>query len=455
VTREPEGFLSHEELRRASSHAIDHARADGVEVVVLGSRTGLTRYARSEIIQNTQRTELRAYVRAVVGDSLASAATNQLDAEHMRRAADAAVAAAKASRPDADWPGLPRPDEVGRPEPLYSWDEATAAASPAMRARAVSDILGVTSSLEAAGIFETSSHVYGVCSSEGVDCYDAHTRCVTTCLVDTGESTGWGEHSSHSAGEVDASAAARRALDKARRRRDPRDAAPGAYEVVLEPAAVATLIDYLSYAGMGAKQVIDGESFLSSRAEEMVAAPGITVADDVFHPESVGISFDLEGVPKKRVAVIDAGRATGPVTDLRTARKLGVETTGHFSGSNEFGPYASNVVLAPGDRNIDDLVGEVDEGLLVTRFHYVNILDRPRTLLTGMTRDGTFRVTKGEIAGAVRNLRFTESVLDALAASRGIGRELVAFAPEYGTFGSTVAPALRVGEFHFTSATSH
>jgi predicted Zn-dependent protease len=274
-------------------------------------------------------------------------------------------------------------------------------------------------------------------------------------LLDTGEATGWGEASSHRRSDVDEEEAARRALDKARAGRAAEEARPGVYEVVLEPAAVATLVEYLSYAGFGAKQKLDGDSFLSERAGEAVAAPEVTIADDVFHPSSVGIGFDFEGVPKQRVAVIDGGRATRPVNDLRTAARLGDDPTGHSSGSNEFGPYASNVVLEAGERSLDELVGGIDDGLLVTRFHYVNILDRPRTLLTGMTRDGTFRIQGGRLAGAVRNLRFTESVLDALATTRGVGRELSAFAPEFGSFGSAAAPALSLGEFHFTSATSH
>jgi PmbA protein len=225
--------------------------------------------------------------------------------------------------------------------------------------------------------------------------------------------------------------------------------------VVLEPAAMATLLEYLSYMGFGAKQVIEGESFLASRSGQEVAAQAITVADDVANPASVGIAFDFEGVPKKRVAVIDRGTATGPVTDLRTARKLGTASSGHFSGSNEFGPYASNLVMEAGDADTEDLVGAVTTGLLVTRFHYVNVLDRPATLLTGMTRDGTYRIRGGEQAEPIRNLRFTQSVLDALASTEDVGRELTAFAPEFSSFGSTAAPGARLGEFNFTSTTSH
>ena len=118
---------------------------------------------------------------------------------------------------------------------------------------------------------------------------------------------------------------------------------------------------------------------------------------------SVGIGFDFEGVPKKRVPVIDRGIATGPVTDWRTSRKLNLELTGHHSGSTEFGPYAAHLVLEPGKESLGELIAGVDNGLLVTRFHYVNVLDRPATLLTGMTRDGTFRIRKGEVAGPVHN----------------------------------------------------
>lgn len=447
--------IEHDEARRAAQAALDHPGADAVDVVISGSHIGLTRYAVSEIIQNTVRNELRAWVRVVVGDRIASASTNQLDARSIETAASQALDGALASRPDADFPGLPKPETVGRAQPVFRFDERTGSSSPETRSRSVRRLIDACGGANAAGIYETSAHCHGVFSSTGIDCYDSYTRCVATCLVDLGESTGWGETSSHSRDEVDVERAATAAVAKAKAGAGASDAPPGSYEVVLEPSAVALLIEYLSYAGFGAKQVIEGESFLATKARQNVAPPGVTVADDVHHPSSVGIGFDFEGVPRRRVAVIDRGRTTGPVTDLRTAQQLGVEPTGHFSGSNEYGPYAWNVVLEAGDKDLDELIGEVEEGLLVTRFHYVNILDRPATLLTGMTRDGTFRITRGEVAGAVHNFRFTQSVLDALSSVQGIGRDLTAIAPEFGSFGSTVAPALRVSDFRFTSTTSH
>jgi PmbA protein len=447
--------LNEATARRAARSVLDAPGADGVEVLVSASSTGVTRFANSQIIQNIARKEVRAYVRVAIGDRVASSGTNQLDPAHMKTALAGAFEAAKSTRSDPDFPGFAQPERVGRAQAVGRWDEATATASPALRAEAVNRIGRASGAGNAAGIYETSSYAFGVFSSVGVDCFDAYTRCAMTCLVDTGESTGWGDSSSHAMDEVDVEAAARRAARKAEAAKEPRAAAPGTYEVVLEPAATGTLLEYLSYAGFGAKQVLEDESFLARHAGKEVGAQSINILDDVWHPRSIGIGFDFEGLPRRKVPVIERGRALGPVSDLRTARQLGIEATGHASGSNEYGPYAANVVLQPGDKTLEELIGAVARGFLVTRFHYVNILDRPATLLTGMTRDGTFALEDGAVTGPVHNFRFAQNVLSALATAQGVGRDLVSLAPEFGGFGSTVAPAVHLGEFEFVSSTSH
>ena len=434
---------------------LDVPGAAAVEIVVTNSITGLTRYARSEIIQNTNQESTRAYVRVATGRATASVSTNQIDAPHLETAAQRALEAARVAPEDPEFTGFPAPDAVGRSAGIWRFDAATATASPARRADNVRKILGLTSTVDAAGIFETSAHAVAIFSSEGMDCSDAYTRCVASCLADTGESTGWREGAAYRLEDVDVESVARRAVSKAEAGRNKNKLETGTYEVVLEPAAVAMLIEYLSYSGFGAKQVIDGESFLSTRSGQRVAAESVTITDDVDHAHSIGIGFDFEGVPKQRVAVIESGVARGPVTDFRTAQKLGVNPTGHGSGSNEFGPFAANVVMERGAASLEDLIAGVSDGVLVTRFHYVNILDRPSVLLTGMTRDGTWRLQDGEIAGPVHNLRFAHSALDALDTVQDIGADLEAFVPEFSSFGSTVAPALRVGSFHFSSRTSH
>lgn len=444
-----------DKTRIAAAGALSVPGADGVEVVVIGSRTGLTRYAGGKITQNIDRDDVRAYVRVHIGQRVASASTNQLTNEDLAGVAFRALGAARASVPDDDFPGLPTSDEAAGVQPLMRWDDATAEASAERRAQEVVALVRHAHVGDAAGIYETSSHGVMVLSSRGVDCFDAFTRCVVTSLVEVGDATGWGEGSSHAAHEVDVEAAAAAAVDKARRGSRRGSLRPGEYPVVLEAAAMAGLVDYLAYSGFGAKQVIEGESFLARAAGQQVAAPTVTILDHAAHLQSVGIGFDLEGMPRRTVRVIDGGLARGPVTDRRTARKLNVDVTGHSSGSDEIGPLALNLVMEPGVSSKEDLLAAIDDGLLVTRFHYVNILDRPETLLTGMTRDGTFRIRGGEVAEAVPNFRFTQNVLGALRQVVAVGSETHAFAPEYGVFGSTVAPAAALGSFVFSSPTTH
>ena len=445
--------LSHDDARRAAAAVLDHPGADAVEVVVTGTSRGLTRFANSEIIQSTLCSATEAGVRVVVGGRVASASTDRLDPDDLARAARRAIEAAGASPVDEEFPGLPDPGPVGRPEPVMRLDEATVATDERDRAAAVREILSVTSEGGAAGAFETGSYCFAVFNSNGIDCYDAYSRCAASVLADLDDGTGWGEASSHSVADVDVAAVARTAIDKARAGHSPAGAVPGDYEIVLEPPAAATLVSFLA-GTVGAKAVIEGQSFLSTRCGELVASPSVTVADDARHPDSVGIGFDFEGSPRRRVPVIDAGRATGPVTDLRTAARLGTEVTGHSSGSVKAGPYAANPVVEAGEQSLEDLIGAVEHGLLVTRFHYANVLDRPTTLLTGMTRDGLFGIENGEVRGPTRNMRFTQSVLGALSAVQGVGAKLLTVPPRYGVFGSAAAPALRIGSFSFTSAAS-
>ena len=323
----------------------------------MASQAGITRFARSQVIQNTVKREIVAYVRVAAGGKVATSATNQLDAEHLRSTTERALEVARLSLPDEEWPGAADPALVGRAEGLFRWDEDTATTSPEKRARAVVDTLAVAGSENTAGFYETSSHAYSVLTSTGIDCSDAYTRCVVNCLVDQDGATGWGEASSHRVDEVDFEAAADRARDRALRSQDPADAEPGTYEVVLEPAAVHELLEYLSYAGFGAKQMIEGESFFALRSGDKVAAENVTISDNVHDPLSVGIGFDFDGSPRKNVPLIENGVARHPVTDLRTAKRLGVGATGHASGSTAFGPYAANVVLEGGDTSREDLIG--------------------------------------------------------------------------------------------------
>ncbi len=196
---------------------------------------------------------------------------------------------------------------------------------------------------------------------------------------------------------------------------------------------------------MGATAFQEGRSFLCDRVGEKLAGDAITIWDDGTDARQCPAAFDWEGVPKRKVMIIEKGVACGPVYDSYTANKEGKESTGHgLLAPNTFGPYPSHLFLGPGDATVEDMVASTDRGILVTRFHYTNVVHEKHTILTGMTRDGTFLIENGRIARPVKNLRFTQNILEALSDVEMVGRQgrLVEYA---------WTPALKIGKFSFTS----
>jgi predicted Zn-dependent protease len=200
--------------------------------------------------------------------------------------------------------------------------------------------------------------------------------------------------------------------------------------------------------GFSALALQEGRSFLCDRLGQQIVSEQISIWDDGLDPRGTPLPFDFEGVPKRRVDLIERGVARGVVYDSETAAREGKRSTGHaLPAPNVWGPFPINLFLGTGDRSRSELLGALDRGVLVTRFWYVNPVHPRQAVLTGMTRDGTFLVERGEIVRPVRNLRFTQSMLDALGATLGVGSVAT---PTEAFFGATVVPPLLLGRFTFT-----
>ncbi|HYA58513.1 MAG TPA: TldD/PmbA family protein [Thermoplasmata archaeon] len=236
----------------------------------------------------------------------------------------------------------------------------------------------------------------------------------------------------------------------------PRTVKPGVYPVVLAGPAVAEAMVFLGHLGFGGHAEVEGWSCLRSHRGRRVAPSRVELVDDARSRQSIPRAVDNEGTRTRRTALISQGVAGPAVTDLLTSVRLERPRTGHAlppeAPWGEWGPVPSHLLLRAGEESADELVRELRHGLLVTRFHYVRVVDPGRGVLTGMTRDGTYRIRNGEVAEPVRNLRFTESLLTLLRGIEGLGRERRIYADERGTDAATV-PSLRAKAFRFTSAT--
>jgi predicted Zn-dependent protease len=196
---------------------------------------------------------------------------------------------------------------------------------------------------------------------------------------------------------------------------------------------------------------------LSGRLGQRVVAAGINLADSPRFPRTIQRGFDAEGVPKEPLPLIQDGVAHRVAHDTRTAAKVGAVSTGHAiaPGGSPFGAVPTNMVLTGGGaRDVAELAQPIQRGIYVTRLWYVNPVRPKEMLLTGVTRDGTFLIEDGQIAGPIEDMRFTDSALGLLGRTEALsaGPVLTSDGEFYGrrfAYG-VVCPALRAAAMRFT-----
>lgn len=427
--------------------------ATEAEVLVSAGDSALTRFANSEIHQNVAERSVTVNLRHVVGRRIAVVSTGKVDAEGLRSLVHRAAAIARSCEELEDWAGLPEPlNGAGATSGASAWAAGTAEATPEFRAdgvRAViaaADAVGVT----AYGAFSTDAEAVAVANSKGVRAAERRTASqLLTVHMSPDGGTGYAEHVSMDATTIDAAAIGREAAAKARAGDRAVTVPAGDYPVVLEEYAVVDITDQLGYLGFSALAVEEGRSF--AQPGRQIGSDLVTIIDDGADPDGLPMAFDYEGVPKQRVPLVEAGVCRDVVYDAQTAARAGRQSTGHgLPAPNPWGPFPLNAVMSAGEVSRDELIGGLERGLLVTRFHYTNVVHPKLAIITGMTRDGTFLVEGGKIVGPVRNLRYTQSYLDALAGVSAVSRERKTVR---GFLGAAVVPALLIDGWTFTGVT--
>jgi predicted Zn-dependent protease len=441
--------LPAEEARGILRECLGMAEAEHAEAILEASDHSLTRFANNEIHQNVNARDHALTLRVIVGRRAGVASTHRLDSSALRQLADRALAIARLSPEDPD---LVEPAPPAAVPPLDAFAAETAASTPESRADAVGQVLRAAqkSGLNAAGALSTTSSLLAIANSRGLFASHPETYSNFTCTVRSANSSGWVDRHRRDARALEVEAQGRIAIEKAERSRDPQPVEPGPCTVILEPAAVAELVSFLASLGLGAQAELEGRSFMAGRMGQSVTGERATLVDDPFDPRAFGKPFDYEGTPRRRVVLLEGGIARAVVHDRRTAKKAGAASTGHACPPPATeGPLPYSLVLSGGDATLEELVAATERGILVTRFWYCRVVDPKKTIVTGMTRDGTFLIERGKLVRGLRNLRFNESVLEVLRRADGWGRDLEPTVFDY-VNNCVVAPALRVPEFNFT-----
>lgn len=444
-------MMTREQVLEILNNALEASDGEQTEAVLVSQNEELTRFANSIIHQNTMQEDATLVVRVVKEKRIGIASSNILSKEEIVKTVRKASQIASLSPRNSEFITLPS----GKPLPqVEGFVERTAQTSPEARAEAVKILVEKAKphGIKASGAFSTAVLSLGVANSLGVQAFYQTTQASFSTVLLSSTSAGYADRESRDVSEIHVEEIAEEAIKRTVDGQNPRQIEVQEMEAVLLPYAVSEMFDYLAYMGLGATAFQEGRSFMNEARGKKVVSEKITLYDDALNPRGFPVPFDFEGQPKKKVTFFEEGVARDVVYDSFTAFKEGKESTGHaLPQPNSYGPLPMNLVLKPGDSTLEEMIKSTKDGVLITRFWYVRPVHPKLTVITGMTRDGTFKIENGKITYPLCNLRFTASILETLSDTELVGKDLKL---EAGFFGGNLVPALKVKSFRFTGQTT-
>jgi PmbA protein len=404
---------------------IDDARrlgADAADAVVFeaASLSWSQRLGRPERLERAESDDVG--LRVFVGKRMAIVSSSDRSERALKDLAARAVAMAKAVPEDpfcgladpamlaSGWPDLDLADPE-EPSPETLTDRARAAEEAALAVR------GVTNS-EGAEAAWSRTRIVMAASNGFAGGYAVTGSAVSVSVVageDGGMETDYDSTNRVFAADLeDPAEVGRRAGERAVRRVGSRKIASARVPVVFDPRVAGGLLRHLVGAISG-PAIARGTSFLMHSLGKPVFAPGIAVIDDPHIRRGLRSKpFDAEGIANRRHSLIDDGRLTTWLLDLRSARQLGMETTGHASRGTTSppSPAPTNLYLEAGTQPPEALIGEIERGFYVTQMLGMGV-----NLVTGDYSRGAagFWIDKGELAYPVSEVTVAGSLKDMFA----------------------------------------
>jgi predicted Zn-dependent protease len=401
---------------------------------------GNTRFAKSEITSSAATSDVAVDVSVAFGKRRGSASANQIDPQSLTALVSQAARLARVAPEDPELMPVLGPQRVATIK--AAWDPGSAGLGAKARAEAAKTAIaaGDAGRLEIAGYYEHAQAVRTVATSAGLFAQHRDTRVgfSLTARSADGSGSGWAQATSARALDIDVDRRVQIAVAKAEGSRTPRPLSPGKYTVVLEPAAVAELVGFMTGA-MEARQADEGRSFFSkagggTRLGETLFPASITVRSDPNEAGAPSAPFASDGQPLVPTSWVERGT----IKTLARSRYWAQKTVAPAV------PRPGLWIMEPGSASSAELVAGVKRGVLITRFWYTRWVDPRTILITGLTRDGVFLIEDGRVTTPVNNFRFNESPVTMLARAEALSkeRELV---------GGVLAPALRTTEFNLAS----
>ena len=450
------------EILKSALKYAQSKKPDYAEFLLMSWDTYVTRVANSQIHQNVGESEASLAVDIIHNLRIGSASTNILTEDSLRKAIDAAM---DSTHHKAQLPAGLKLEQFPHGVMPGRYSEKTANFSPEDRARWVKSLIDKASSagLTTSAKFQTGAGEIAVANTMGTFVYTNFTDANITAILTGKNDSSYANSASQEVDEINIERFAEDLVSKCRlQKQPPRDLFAGKktgeeirFDVILEPAATAEWLDFLSYTGFNGLSYLEEESFLSEKLGQKIMGDNVTIWDDGNNPAGYILPFDFEGTPKSKITLIERGIGLKVATDGLLAAKMKVPSTGHSLGAGQrhIGAIPMNIMMEGGDQSLDFMIASSEEPTIyITRFHYTNIADRKEVVLTGMTKDGTFLVEHGEIVSPVINLRYLQSVVESFNQIEMLSDPVRVHDPEgYGALipSCTVAPALKIRNVRF------
>jgi predicted Zn-dependent protease len=411
----------------------------------------LTRFAQSYIHQNVAETNLSLTIKVINQDRVSMVKMNSIDEPVLSKGIERAIELSKII-PKLDYHYHLVKPQVYKIKSKFL--EKTANFTPLDRAQQIIRLIKKIDKKEynASGALNTEIETIMIANSEGVFAFDQGTKADFNCVISRDNSTAHSSFISSDISDLDIGKISDELLDTALKNVNQAEIEPGLYTAILSPEAVADILNETGYVAFDGKLIMEGKSYISNKQGKKIFPEVITISDDPFDKLTMPIPFDFVGYPRGKTELIRNGLIIDGVYDHLTSLKYNKKCTGNTlpPENASMGAIPFNIVMRAGDYRLGDMISNTKNGVYISRFHYVNILNPTSVQLTGMTRDGTFLIENGKITRAIKNMRFNTSVVDLLKGVDMISRERQI---KPGLVGPTVASYLRTNNFIFSSKT--
>ena len=436
-------ILSRADCEALAKRVLAFAKADETRVTIGSSVRNNTRFANNQISTSGEDGDTTIAIQSVFGKRHATITTNKLDDASLNAAVkEAETLAHLLPESPESMPELP-PQTYATPGARNS-----AIPTPTDRAAAIGAITAKArrAGCVSTGYIETQLNATAIANSRGLFAYDRGSGTTMTMTVRTldGTGSGWAGADAEAWSDIDPAQLGAHASEKAIKSRHPIAAEPGRYTVVLEPAAVGSLVS-LVLDDLDARSADEGRSFFArpgggNKIGQRVASESVTLISDP--ADRSNSLFSGDGLPTRRTVWIERGVLKNLDYSRYWAEKSRTQPTTAPDALRMLG----------GTTSLPKMIASTEQGLLITRFWYIRSVD-PRTLLyTGLTRDGTFLIQDGKVKQSVKNFRFNDSPIFMLNRIDALGVPMRACTGEDSSPGSVViVPAIKSHDFTLSS----